>query len=158
MINTYTCPHCGTVLETIDDNTIRYQVVSFETAQLITRTRLKLESYYKYPVKDFIDYSSDHGIPYYKGKMFKMGNTCFGNNNDYKYIDAPCQSVVQRGLRELYNIHLNVRWLGKNYECEGRNGSDVIIFNYLESVGDIHSTYEGALEEGILESLKIITQ
>lgn len=75
-------------------------------------------------------------------------------------ISAPEQSLLQRWLREVHNIHIYVEPLFSDtgelkyaatiaYEDGG--------FNTGFEEDDLFETYEAALEDGLVESLKIIT-
>ena len=77
-------------------------------------------------------------------------------------IHAPTQSLLQRWLREVHSIHVNVDtgWAdgGFLYECTIWNRAIEIQCKLsLNSIlGTYELTYEEALEAGLLEALKLI--
>jgi len=113
------------------------QLVSFETAKL----------------------AKEKGVDFNVEKIYNQNgilvtvfaDKSFVENNNW-YL-APTQSLLQKWLREIHNIHVYAR-LGEGdvyYTFYFKNGDE-------SSVNELwdFDTYENALEEGLKEGLKII--
>ena len=127
------------------------KLIEFETAKLAKEKGfgLKLDSNYIY------------------NKMGKLRFTILKlhrNDTDYKYL-APTQSLLQRWLREEYNIWIDISIntypkvnniaVTLQYFHKDKYISNEYLPNQLE--GLTHSyTYEEALEKGLVEALKLI--
>lgn len=76
----------------------------------------------------------------------------------YKYLSVPPQSVVQRWLRETKNLHICIYNSASGYSYEiskADNGTTVYCLPIGPNDGEKWDTYEEALEDGILKSLKL---
>ena len=117
------------------------QLISFETAKLAKEKGVDL-----------------HTINCYdkRGKLWALHS----DNNVKHKISAPTQSLLQKWLREKYNIHIRIWERSGDYHgfyC------DLVDLNTLGD-GDIEGdigldsrlTYEQALELGLQEALKLI--
>lgn len=75
----------------------------------------------------------------------------------YRYLSVPPQSVAQKWLREVKNLHIEISYMYGNYWIY-----DILTIPEHDLVGlsdrpIIHyGTYEEALEAGIFEALKLI--
>jgi len=68
------------------------------------------------------------------------------------YCSAPSQALLQRWLREVHDIHLDITYSGKqNVERE----IEYYVTGRQLSIG-IWDSYEKALEKGLQEALKLI--
>lgn len=75
-------------------------------------------------------------------------------NGDYGiHIEAPKQSLLQKWIREVYNIHLTIKY--KGYEDVNKYEVSVYDGEYYQ-YSEIYSTYEIALEAGLLVALNLI--
>ena len=74
-------------------------------------------------------------------------------NGEDTYYPAPTESLLQRWLREVHNIHITVYSLDKKYWCNFRNikDEDTVLF-----ISENYQTYEKVLEIGLFEALKLI--
>jgi hypothetical protein len=103
-----------------------------------------------------------------KGVMFSSGAYYSTKENDmamkYNSEDShhyPCitQSLLQRWLREVHNIHINIRHrphsqsFSFNITGKYQEGNDGELYN---AIFNKYETYEQVLEVGLLESLKLI--
>lgn len=70
-------------------------------------------------------------------------------NDKNCYIECS-QPVLQKWLRETHNIHIEIYFNQKNYNVTILGKGEV------KDKGFLYQTYEKALEEGLLESLKLI--
>lgn len=123
---------------------MREELISFDTAKLAKK-------------KGFVLGTGWHGHGdkfYYEGQLtdnFRGDNPC-----------APTQSLLQRWLREVYNIHIGgeVRW--NNFENE-----EIIYEFWIKDMREVkvskriftepsYLSYEEALEKGLYEALKLI--
>jgi|SRR5690554_2625851 len=134
------------------------QLVSFETAKLAKEKGFNESCIRGYLNKDgslmndddHFDYNScydDHSIM--KHLSFKNSEVI----DDYS-ITAPTQSFLQKWLREVHNLIVIIDWgpLSKKYSYEiYHNGKDY-------GVEYVNDSYEEALEEGLIEALKLIQQ
>jgi hypothetical protein len=125
------------------------QIISFETAVLAKEKGFEKESF---------DYYSEKGELLYDNEFNSYGafqGTKLGN-----YIDAPTQSLLQKWLREKYNIGVML-FFSANYKYGYYIHN--MKSNYIHEdtkyrlyhKGDIN-TYEEALEKGLIEALKLI--
>ena len=77
----------------------------------------------------------------------------------FKYLSIPPQSVAQKWLRETKNLHICIYncACGYGYEIsKADNGTTVYCLPIGPNDGGKWDTYEEALEDGILKSLKLI--
>lgn len=82
-------------------------------------------------------------------------NSYFGS--DYRIIKCS-QNLLQRWLREVHNIHIcidisiNSKWFYNIYNLKDKRNCE-----FKESVNKFEfNTYEQALEQGLIEALKLI--
>lgn len=66
------------------------------------------------------------------------------------YYSAPTQSLLQKWLREVHNKHIIIAY------AKSTNKYDVLYNSDGGSFDSSHNTYEEALEEGLLQHLKLI--
>ncbi len=72
-------------------------------------------------------------------------------------IPACTQSLLQKWLRDKYNIHLNLIKSYKNWMCDIYEINEYGLGNHLVNPQTIFgTTYEQALEEGLKQALKLI--
>ncbi len=80
----------------------------------------------------------------------------------FKYLSIPPQSVVQKWLRETKNLHICIYNTASGYSYEiskADNGTTIVYCLPIgPNDGGKWDTYEEALEDGILKSLKLIPQ
>jgi len=145
---------------------MKESLITFETAKLAK------EKGFNELVKTL--YISDNDVV----KSAKANNSGRTNSNytereDYKVYSAPTQSLLQKWLREEHNLSVEVEF-DYSYEIdEGKgNYSDAIFTVKISNISnprknDVFSpswqrrdgnqfTYEGALEKGLYEALKLI--
>lgn len=80
------------------------------------------------------------------------------------YIARPSQSLLQRWLREVHNIHIYIEpfWanekVSKNIKITPESYCPWVIYDYIEEddAPEFYETYEQALEAGLQEALKLI--
>lgn len=122
---------------------MKEQLVSLQTAKLAKEKGLKLnycrELFYPDPDKE--------------GEY--VTNEC---SHDWEFIEdkdwysRPTQALLQKWLREVHNLIVIIDWgpLSEKYSYEiYHNGKDY-------GVEYVNVTYEEALEEGLIEALKLI--
>ncbi len=124
---------------------MKEQLILFETAKLAKE-------------KGF-DEPSDTYVT--KGDKYETEEGAFFKNS-YGFITAPTQFLLQKWLREEHNIYIEV---GLNFNDKfhvavyNRNYKEVLdtIKNkiFLDSSNDL-KTYEEALEQGLIEALKLV--
>lgn len=142
---------------------MRDEIIKFETAVLAKEKGLQFgckKSYCEYHSSYEYDGDKTHPESYEKGDV-RLDN--FFTVNNYKNLDlsnehftiyeAPTQSLLQRWLREVHNIHTAIlpKILPSNeikYYCfKGKMKKDF---------EDLYDTYEEALETGLYEALELI--
>lgn len=112
------------------------------------------EREYYFDADDFYENWNDNRV------VSKNNETCYGcrQNNYYSEVySAPTQSILQKWLREVYNLHIDIR---TNIFAEGK------YFLYIMenkepyytkwNSNTYYDTYEQALEEGLYNALKLI--
>lgn len=132
------------------------QLISFETAKLTKE-------------KGFIELCNAYFYLKKNSEQFYSNaiNVDLKNyNENLRFISQPTQSLLQRWLREKYNIHINIT---KVYECSKTpaifDGWNIYIagkdfetnYNVNSSlISKYFETYEEALEYGLQEALKLV--
>lgn len=135
---------------------MKEELVTFETAKL-----LKQKGFHELCLFWYYEDGQQGGGRI--GKLSSYDSTCdenSGGGDQYgnKIICAPSQSLVQRWLREIHNLHLEampIRWATNNIECYTWTMRNFNKGGYF-SAGDEYSTYEESLEEGIQKALGLI--
>lgn len=133
------------------------RLILYETAIVAKEKRFDWDCYNEYHSKG---YSYREGKPGYstvtikKGQLERAGkgqvfrNLC---NN----FSAPTQSLLQKWLRDIYNIHVYA-----NHKKFGVVSEDGYYYHIGKSTSNRYygkfSSYEDALEAGLLEALKLI--
>lgn len=134
------------------------QLINFETAKLA-----KEKGFNIYTQKVFVETlehtlemgrGGDCTFPYQAPRV--LNSSEFGNW-DIVHCKAPTQSLLQKWLREVHNIHLLIEPY-YNEQTVLIYGIDVIIENSKEEIiiEKGFKTYEQALEIGLQEALKLI--
>ena len=133
---------------------MKNELVTFETAKLADKAGFDWEVYAAYnknneeleDLSDIYHYACEGGMEL---------DEWFGNYNSKSWkslISAPTQSLLQRWLREVHNIHVEVicnNIVTKLYTCE-------ITAMHFEKITKTFKSFEEALEEGLKQSLKRI--
>ena len=135
---------------------MKEELIKFDTAVLAKEKRFDWECRFLYKSKD--GWEEGLGVDY--------------NWNSFNSCSAPTQSLLQKWLREVHNIHIEImlyhmhgEWVGPKYkygiysicqseaEWDNKNGFGMEPCFHDENE---NSTYEEALEEGLYEALKLI--
>lgn len=125
------------------------QLISFETAKLAKEKGFISRSpYYQIDDADEIDLVDMKGFPLHS------------NNEEGEYWEAPTQSLLQKWLREVHNIHIISKPF---YDSKTKKTTYVadcirIVNDGRTSKSHICDTYELALEEGLVNALKLIDE
>jgi hypothetical protein len=115
------------------------QIVSLETAQLAKNNNFDLAV--------SSHYLSDGKFSSIKGK--------YPNGRIDNLYAAPTQSLLQRWLREKHKYYIQVMYNKRgNFSVMLVDSSDNVLSDTL--YGETYSTYEEALEKGLVETLKLI--
>lgn len=120
-------------------------LISFETAKLAFEKG--------YPV--FNNFSKSNFYNRRTKNLIYFGRT--GQQTKEHLYGAPTQSLLQKWLREVYKIHVEV----KTYSCSMPEEFTYSVSILLKSYGswieiDSYLNYEEALEKGLQEALKIL--
>ncbi len=134
------------------------QLVSFETAKLAK------EKGFEFEIKDDDDY--ERGFHSFMGKrndpniISPLSHWYLDTNQNSQQwiatgVDAPTQSLLQRWLREVHNIHVQPL---KHFHNKGFKIGKIIRGeqSYNGPYNKKFNSYEEALEAGLLEALKVI--
>lgn len=125
------------------------QIITLKTAKL-----LKLKGF---------DFECVHF--YNKGSNFKLQNDVMVRTGDNDIYEAPTQALVQKWLRDVHNININIsfkpnikKWDFFPYKMSlnGREYLKAINYYTTVHVSRRYDTYEDALENGIIEALDMI--
>lgn len=132
------------------------QLISFETAKLAKKKGFNEETSHYY---DLIDNKLKHTIEGFSNP----NEDCmidieleWHNHSNFNRLAAPTQSLLQKWLREKHELHVGIyyRNVDKSWITE--------IFYTREYMKNgrlpytVHKTYEEALEQGLIEALKLI--
>ena len=132
-------------------------LISFKTAKLAKKKGFNKKVLFSY------EYSDKKSFLYCGGVLYNSSKNKYGytenleynlyNHNSHKKLkvySAPSQSLLQKWLREKHNIEVYIiPWIYNN-----KTVYDFFV-NY-EGESRAYSTYELALESGLLEGLKLI--
>jgi len=128
------------------------QLISWETAKLAK------EKGFNIPCRGFIE-------PKYNDTLEFIDDTCLYVYDGFKPLKehhevldenwylAPTQSLLQKWLREVHNIFVGVIWLDTLTDIHVYQISTV--GNATRPYSKFYNSYEEALEEGLLEALKL---
>jgi hypothetical protein len=134
------------------------QLIGFETAKLAKEKGFDEICY----VSLWWDIKNERSqiYPHWHSNMGAPRNSIISNSKK-GLISAPTQSLLQKWLRDIHNIHTSID--NNNSEEKGKWCFDLhklpagVI--YLWKRGDpVYNTYEDALEEGLFQALKLIKQ
>lgn len=152
------------------------QLISFETAKLAREKGFNIETFTAYIGNTF--FKSEPEPNGYDGwelaesnnwnrknwVFTKSGSSCFGCKLDnVKYFEAcsaPTQSLLQKWLREVHNIHISInitnigRYYAQVFKFQPENRSNMLFFESQNSFDKV-DTHEKALEQGLQEALKL---
>ena len=141
---------------------MKEELISFETAKLAKEKGFDLKCIENYDPEGIIQpWDSLEDVV---GNYSDIDEYLYHNNSSLgkNYVSAPTQSLLQKWLREEYNIHITV-WLedssGKDFICSYGDSSsmDQALIHDENTEELMHfTTYELALEKGLQEALKLI--
>ena len=117
---------------------MKEQLISFETAKLAKEKGFDL----------FTEYGYDKN-----GKEVNFP-CCYNNYPVIDHYSAPNQSLLQKWLREKYNIHIDIYFIVLLFRYRIYNMINCEC--YKSSYKDEFDSYEQALEQGLQEALKLI--
>lgn len=131
---------------------MKEQLIEFQTAKLAKKRGFIDYTFNGYNKKAVLVDRED----IYDGSEFLLDwntATCMIEGEHYA---APTQSLLQKWLREKYNIHISVELL-KDDMWGSTVYSDLYEYKDLtETYDQTWKTFEAALEEGLQEALKLI--
>jgi hypothetical protein len=130
---------------------MKEQLISFETAKLAKEKGFDWQTRDGYHSdlqdndfwEDWDLYLSDH----YNKRLISQG-----------VYSAPTQSLLQKWLREVHEIHININtFYFEDLEKYGYEVEDIIHKDGWMVLSNTAGTYEEALEFGLQEALKLIS-
>jgi len=116
---------------------MKEQLISFKTAKLAKE-------------KGFNEIVS---TAYGRSQESLYESNCTNRNSENIFLSAPTQSLLQKWLREVHNIHIEVHNLGMKWWF---NLKEIDSDNAALFISDNYNSYEEALEVGLQEALKLI--
>lgn len=129
-------------------------VVSLETAKLAYEKGFR-DTIRKFKGKSYYNSNGElNGDCLLELKEFienKKNNT---DNSEYKSISAPTQSLLQKWLRDTYNVHISIIMADTLTSMYVYHISST--GNGIRPDSEFYNTYEEALEFGLLEALNLI--
>lgn len=126
---------------------MKEQLITFETAKLTREKGFDIPTNGRY----YWDY---------QWKLSKKGATKCDNSDEDSY-SAPTQSLLQRWLREIHNLFINVYFdpITHYHYCkiDRWNDKPIYVLNKLDGASQPEFTsYEDAMEKGLKKALKHI--
>jgi hypothetical protein len=128
------------------------RIISYETAKLAKEKGFDIIP--RYGIEASL-YKKDGEHTYYANYGFMYSGLNGG------YISAPTQALLQKWLREKHNIHIYVETTPRFDKTQGSKWkSDIKYcfqpFKWTTGHYYLTDTYEEALEQGLIEALKLI--
>lgn len=126
---------------------MKEQLISFDTAKLAKDKGFRIDCKLTY---------------YQRGeqKYVLTKATASNRTQHFEFIaNAPVQSLLQKWLREVHNIHISIYPIGSSWEgdvrdCNSNERTHSSINTQVD--GKNYKTYEEVLEVGLQEALKLI--
>jgi hypothetical protein len=144
---------------------MKEQLISFKTAKLAKEKGFDVEclNFYTKPRSKMFGID-EHGRNYpstnKSKKLYSIGKDATLHIENVMF--APTQSLLQKWLREVHNIHIEIKIsnLGRYYwaynEFNMENISNVTFWRRQDVSSEKVPTYEEALGKGLQEALKLI--
>ena len=132
------------------------EIISFEAAELAQQKGFDLKCRGYYQTKEYKYSNLKNPILRQNGTSHGIKN--YNNQNNkwvkaYGLVSAPTQSLLQRWLREKYNIHAFVIPISKRYHSHCIEYGNKLVDS--RPIGT-YKSYEEALERALIEGLKLI--
>jgi hypothetical protein len=128
---------------------MKEQLITFQTAKLAKEKGFD-------EIVDKI-YMTNHTVEV----LFENINTLKHSDGNNPFVSAPTQSLLQKWLRDIHNIQINI----ENYHSIKEEKPYSVYVEYMnnghwtykdfDEIND-YNTYEEALEKGLQEGLKLI--
>ena len=135
---------------------MKEQLITFETAKLAKEKGFNILTRNHWSTYDNQGIENNFLRKSYKADWNEKNIPYVSNKLETLY-SAPTQSLLQKWLREVYDIDITVN--SNNESRINRLYEAVIYSDVIEEESNEFSwfkTYEGALEDGLLEALKLI--
>ena len=135
------------------------QLISFKTAELAKDKGFSVSVINYYDKNKHCTYSEDYQTERLAESNWNNGNGSYPTLSKEVLCSAPTQSLLQKWLREVHNIYIEIEhW---HNEKEGFIKCGYKVYTKHENTGPyIYNnkiiTYEEALEKGLQEALKLI--
>lgn len=135
---------------------MKEEIVSFETAKIAKERGFDVycrEAYIETQEHTLPCRGGDYNFPYQAPRVLSVE---FRDNYNTVIANAPTQSLLQRWLREIHNIHIKIH--ASNYNRFHTEVYNIVTFKNIYDnnphVKIVPKTYEEALEIGLQKSLK----
>jgi len=129
-------------------------LVTFDTANLAKEKGFAEPCHYAYGKNGESAVSFYEYFYEYSRHKIKNGDNFNFYKGTYRNISAPTQSLLQKWLRDKFNIHIEITWVDTL--------SDIYVYhisttnNAIRPDSVFYHSYEESLEEGLKEGLKLI--
>ena len=149
---------------------MKEQLILLETAKLAKEKRFDVpcSRYYEHSLTEQIDEEDGKSGPFgwKKGEINLQSDYFINDNDDIDYsgknwymCSAPTQSLLQKWLREIHNIHVELEIFNDSIfrvSVWKLNVTKHLRMDQLECNVEDNRIYEKALEKGLQEALKLI--
>lgn len=134
---------------------MKEHLIGFGTAKLAKEKGFDWEVYYYYNINGFL--KGQISLEYHSIKDFLYN----WNNPKSDTYSAPTQSLLQKWLRDVHNIHINVSKILNDADRYSVYFQACVDYNHIDYLKDKYrlfkfNSYENALEDALYELLKTI--
>lgn len=135
------------------------QLISFEIAKLGKEKGFNIETIYFYTIPNSKMFGLDE-----KGRSYPISNTSkklykvgeYATLNSRNVIFAPTQSLLAKWLREVHKLHITIIIGYGEITWYSFIIQSIDSDSYIQDYEGSFNTYEEALEQGLISSLKLI--
>lgn len=136
---------------------MKEQLITFETAKLAKEKGFDIPTiqFYTSGKKAYLSEAEDYMTERYAESNWNNGRGSYPTEPEKVSCSAPTQSLLQKWLREIHDIHISLNYEVPNYSCTiggyDQNKDEhtcIELYSWMP--------YEEALEKGLQEALKLI--
>lgn len=117
------------------------QLISFKTAKLAKEKGFNWKTFWFYTIEKLYEYDTIE-------ELFEC-EIKFSSDHFDGSASAPTQSILQKWLREIHNIHIEIKEVINNQWTYNLRSKNIFCNNNYKS-------YEDALESGLFNALELI--
>lgn len=133
---------------------MKEQLITFKVAKLAKEKGFNWEVYYSYDERvELAEYAKNFNLDTDEVVDIRLDHLKIDFNGiSNNFISAPTQSLLQKWLREVHNIHIQIFFINNSFRVKVKYFYKDMIMS-LPITRYAHKTYEEALEKGLLEGL-----